>query len=72
MSATLSKGDKVKVHYTDAQGSRLMWDGVLKEPVIAGAWWVQVGGVAMLFKADDIEVRDEKTKTDEGPSSRPE
>lgn len=53
MSATLSKGQKVKVRYTDASKNHLLWDGVLKEQVLEG-WRVDVGGVAIVFSTADI------------------
>ena len=51
----MSPGDKVKVRYTDAIGTKLIWKGVLKEQV-DDKWRVDVGGVAIVFAADDIEV----------------
>jgi hypothetical protein len=65
MSATLSKGQKVKVHYTDANGGKVVWDGVLKEPMNEYCWRVAVGGVAIVANTDEIEVINEKST--EGP-----
>lgn len=52
-------GDIVKVHYKDAIGKTLRWDGKIKEQV-GDRWRVDVGGVAIVFRPDDIEVVNEQ------------
>lgn len=46
-------GDKVKCHYVDAIGNKILWDGIIKEPRPEG-WLVDLGGVAVVFKLEDI------------------
>ena len=66
MSATLSRGQKVKVRYKDAVGMTLLWSGTIKEQV-GDDWRVDVGGVAIVFNPADIEVINEEAKADAGP-----
>ena len=67
MSATLSRGQKVKVRYFDSHNLSVVWDGVIEEKADNG-WRVQVGSVSFVFSADDIEVIDEQeVKADAGP-----
>jgi UDP-3-O-[3-hydroxymyristoyl] glucosamine N-acyltransferase len=50
-------GDKVKVSYTDAVGNKVLWDGVLKTAFPDGRWQVDLGGIAIAFEPEKIEVQ---------------
>ena len=56
-------GDKVRVLYTDAVGTKLVFNGTIKEPRGEG-WLVDLGGAAIVFNPSEIletgdEVRQE-------------
>ena len=46
-------GDKVRVLYTDAVGTKLVFNGTIKSPRGEG-WLVDLGGVAIVFNPSEI------------------